>query len=78
MFEQVVELGLEGGIGFRGPIVLLQIEHQGHQGFGNIAPAELAEMALCVGLIAIAVKLGCGVGHGREPLGKSGRSCPYL
>jgi hypothetical protein len=52
MFEQVVEFRLKCRIGLRGAVFTLQIEHQRHQGFSDVAPAELAEMAAIIGLIA--------------------------
>src|SRR3546814_1243615 len=55
MFEQIVELGLERRIGLRGAIVALEVEDQRHQRFGDIAAAELAEMAARVGAGAKAV-----------------------
>ncbi len=50
VFKQVVEFIGKGIIGLRGAIFTLQIEHQRHQRFGNIAPAELAEMTALIGL----------------------------
>ena len=55
MFEQVVELRLKGGIGLRGAIFALQIEHQRHQRLGDVAPAVIAEMAAFVGHVTHAV-----------------------
>ena len=49
MLQQVVELGLEGRVGLGRAIFALQVEDQRHQRFGDIAAAELAEMAALVG-----------------------------
>ena len=58
MFEETVELGLEGGIGLRILIGLLQFEDERHQGFGDEAAAIDAEQPLFVGPGAI------GIGNG--------------
>jgi hypothetical protein len=50
MRQQIVELGLEGGVGLGGLIFAFQIQDQRHQRFGHIAAAELAEMAAIIGL----------------------------
>src|SRR3546814_2119266 len=43
MFEQIVEFGLEGGVGLRGAIFAFEGEDQRHQRFGDIAAAERSE-----------------------------------
>ncbi|KAJ8138813.1 hypothetical protein OY671_007974, partial [Metschnikowia pulcherrima] len=55
VFEQVVELGSECGVGLGPAVFSFEIEDQRHQRFGNIAPAESAEMAAIVGSAAKAV-----------------------
>ena len=47
-----VHLGLERRIGLGGVVGLLQIEDQRHQGFGDEAAAENAEMPVLVGTAA--------------------------
>ena len=49
MGRQMVKLGLIGGVGFGRRIGLFQIEHERHQGLGDEASAEHAEMARVVG-----------------------------
>ena len=61
MFQQIVELRLERRVGLGGAIFALQIKHQRHQRFGDIAPAILAEMAAFVRLVAEGI--GFGFGH---------------
>src|SRR3546814_7751365 len=56
MFEQIVELGPEGGVGLGGTIFALEIEDQRHQRLGDVAAAERAEMPARVGLLAQAVR----------------------
>src|SRR3546814_6968134 len=56
MFEQIVELGPEGGVGLGGTIFALEIEDQRHQRPGDVAAAERAEMPARVGLLAQAVR----------------------
>jgi hypothetical protein len=58
MFEQIVEFGLKSGIAFGALIFRFQIKDQRHQRFGDIPPAELAEMAALVRLIAKGVGRG--------------------
>ena len=65
MFEQIVELALEFGIGLRRAIFTLEIEHQRHQRLGDIAATVIAEMPALVGLGAVGV--GIDFGH-RFPL----------
>ena len=60
MFQQIVELLPKGGVLLGAAVFRLQIEYQRHQRFGDIAPAECAEMAVAVGLLAQGV---CGHGH---------------
>src|SRR3546814_9674731 len=62
MFEQIVEFGLEGGVGLRGAIFAFEGEDQRHQRFGDIAAAEGAEMAARIRLIAQAVRSRGGLG----------------
>ena len=62
MLEEIVELGLERRIGLGRAIFALQFQDEGHQGFGDIAPAEVAEMARRIGLLAE----GIGKGHKRS------------
>ncbi len=50
MFEQILELGGEGGIGLGRAIGDIKLEHERHQRLGDIAAAELAEMPAIVGL----------------------------
>src|SRR5690606_30610249 len=57
VLEQVVELRLERRIGLRCAIFALEVEDQRHQRFGDVAAAELAEMAALVGLVAEGVGL---------------------
>ena len=52
VLEHSAEFGLERGIGFRGFVGALQIEHQRHQRLGDEAPAITAEMALRIGTAA--------------------------
>ena len=52
VLEQVLELSLERGIRLCGVVVLLKVEDQRHQRFGDIASAELAEMPALIGLVA--------------------------
>lgn len=68
MLHQIVELRLECGIGFRGPVFLFQIEDQGHERFGDIAAAEGPEMPAFVGLIAERVGYGFRCRHGLSRL----------
>ena len=63
MFEEAVELGLEGGIGFRVLIGLLEFEDERHQGFGDEAAAIDAEQPLFVGPGAIGIGNGDVHGH---------------
>jgi hypothetical protein len=75
MFEQVVELGSKRGVSLRGAIFALEIQHERHQRFGDIAPAELAEMAAIVRLVAEGVE-GCV--H-EFPFGLSlSKPCPFF
>ena len=55
MFEQVVELRLEGGVGLGGAVRLVEFEDERHQRLGDVATAEVAEMAALVGLGAVGV-----------------------
>src|SRR3546814_15865957 len=68
MFEQMVEFGLEGGVGLRCAIFAFEVEDQRHQRFGHIAAAEGAEMASLVGAGAEAVGK---VGHRPAALRKA-------
>jgi hypothetical protein len=52
MLQQVVELRCKCRVLFRCAIFAFQVEHERHKRFGDIAPAELAEMAAIVGLVA--------------------------
>src|SRR3546814_19160914 len=70
MFEQIVEFGLEGGVGLRGAIFAFEGEDQRHQRFGDIAAAEGAELAARLRLIAQAVSSRGGLGA--EDVGKVG------
>ncbi len=63
MFEQIVELGLERRVDLRRAIMALKVEDQRHQRFGDIAAAELSEMAAGVGAGAKAVGQGRCVRH---------------
>jgi hypothetical protein len=63
MFEQIVELGLEGGIGLGRAIFALEIEDQRHQRLGDEAAAELAEMPALVGQVSQRIGQGNGIGH---------------
>src|SRR5512142_3419440 len=53
VLEIAVHLGLEGRIGLGLGVGLFQIEDQRHQGFGDDASAENAEMAALVGAAAV-------------------------
>jgi hypothetical protein len=81
VFEQVVEFGGNAGSALAFAVFLLEIEDQRHQRFGDIAAAELAEMAALVGLVAEAV--GGRHGHGRSafrscaPRRRRRQSCPH-
>jgi len=55
VLHQIVELGLERGVGLGRAIFTLQIEDQRHQRFGDVASAKLAEMAPLVRLVAIGI-----------------------
>ncbi|MGY4466062.1 hypothetical protein ACVWWK_001744 [Bradyrhizobium sp. LB9.1b] len=55
ILEIAVHLGLEGRIGLGLGVGLLQIEDQRHQGFGDEASAENAEMAALVGPATIGI-----------------------
>src|ERR1700755_162023 len=43
IFEQILELRLEGGIGFGEVVGALEFEERDHEGFGNVAAAVGAE-----------------------------------
>lgn len=58
VLEIAVHLGLEGRIGLGRGVGLFQIEDQRHQGFGNEASAENAEMAALVGSAAVGIWFG--------------------
>src|SRR3546814_13486775 len=75
MFEQMVEFGLEGGVGLRCAIFAFEVEDQRHQRFGHIAAAEGAEMASLVGAGAAAVGK---VGHRPAALRKAAILSTYL
>src|SRR5690606_5955451 len=60
MLKQTFELRLESPVLLRRAIVTLQVEDQRHQGLGDVAAAEGAEMAAVVGAGAKAVG---SVGH---------------
>ena len=49
MFQQIIELRGKGGVLLRRAIFAFQIEHERHERFGDIAPAELTKMAAFVG-----------------------------
>jgi hypothetical protein len=51
MFQQIVELRMECGVGLRRAIFPFQIKDQRHQRFGDVTAAELAEMAPLVRLV---------------------------
>ena len=65
MGEQIVEFGLEGRIRLGGVVMLLKIEDQRHQGFGNEPAAENAKMPGFVGTGA--KRIGPLGEHGRQP-----------
>ena len=50
MFEQIVQLGMEGRIDLRGAIFALKIEDERHQRLGDVAAAKFPEMSVSVGL----------------------------
>ena len=50
---EAIQFGDKVRLGARLVVGLLQVENQRHQGFGNEAPTELAELALCVGIAAV-------------------------
>ena len=77
MFKQVVELSGEGWVLFRCAIFALQIEHERHERFSDIAPAELAEMATIIGLVTERVRREFSCCHNRAPLGRRRQSCPH-
>src|SRR3546814_9370584 len=56
MFEQIVELGPEGGVGLGGTIFALEIEDQRHQRPGAVAAAEPPDMPPRVGVLARGVR----------------------
>ena len=58
VLEIAVHLGLEGRIGLGRGVGLLQVEDQRHQGFGDEAAAEDAEMAALVGAAAVGIWFG--------------------
>ena len=62
MRQHIIELGLERRVGLRGTVVRLEAQDQRHQRFGDVAPAELAEMAARVGTAAQA-GLNCCCRH---------------
>src|SRR3546814_6248042 len=66
MFEQIVELGPEGGVGLGGTIFALELEDQRHQRLGDVAAAERAELPARVGLLARAVRPRGGLGRSEE------------
>src|SRR3546814_16399351 len=72
MFEQIVEFGLEGGVGLRGATFAFEGEDQRHQRFGDIAAADGAEMAARIRLIAQAVRSRGGVRAEGRRVGKAG------
>ena len=55
MLEQPVEFGMEVGIVLGRVVGLFQFEQQRHQRFGDIAPAEGAEMAARIRPAAIGI-----------------------
>src|SRR5262249_9591073 len=54
--EELVELGLEGGVFLRRVIALLEVEDRRHQGFGDVAPAINTEMTLRIWAAAIGIE----------------------
>src|SRR3546814_9678540 len=63
MFEQIVKLGLEGGVPLCGSIFALQIEDERHERFGDEAATEFPEMTPVVRLYAQAIRnISCMVG----------------
>ena len=52
MFQQIIELRGKGRVLLRRAIFALQIKHERHKRFGDIAPTKLTKMATLVGLVA--------------------------
>ena len=77
MFQQIVELRGKSRVLLRGSIFAFQIEHERHERFGDISPAELTKMATLVGLVAEGVRGGVSDCHSRAPLGRRPQSCPH-
>ena len=79
MLEQVVEFRLKRRIGLRFPVFALEIEHQRHQRLGDIASAELAEMAAIIGLGTEGIDQGIKVRvHRRAALQKAAILSTFL
>ena len=57
-FEKAVEFDLEGGVGLRAPVGLLEFKHERHEGFGDEAAAIDAEQPLFIGAGPIGIDLG--------------------
>ena len=77
VFKQVVELGLESRIGLGRVIFALKVQDQRHQRFGDIATAELSEVAAFVRLVAKGIR--CRVcSHDGLALGRAGPRSPAL
>ncbi len=63
VFEEVLEFGGKGRVGFRFLIGFFQREDVRHQGFGDIAAAEFAKAALRVRVLRKSIGFS---GHGRQ------------
>ena len=62
VLQEVLELGVEFGIGLGGGVGFLEFEDRGHQRFGHEAAAENAEVAALVGAGAEGVRFRL-IGH---------------
>src|SRR3546814_13025991 len=65
MFEQIVELGPEGGVGLGGTILALEIEDQRQQRLGDVAAAARDDMHARLGVLSPALA-GKRAGRGRS------------
>ena len=77
MFQQIIKLRSKSRVLLRRTIFALQIKHERHECFGDIASAELTKMATLVGLVAEGVRGAFSDCHIPAPLGRRPQSCPH-